>query len=360
MDNDSLKRLLDSNETFRKEPYGKAFGIIDDFVDYLKKGFELGSKVSIEVPRIRSVIFTGMGGSGIIGDVVADFLAGKDVEIRVQKDYFIARGEYDLAVVVSHSGNTAETINSLIELLQRNADQKLVVITSDGILKRIAEKIGAPLITVRGDIPPRYGFPEMLGAALGLLSSLGIIEFHVNEEELEGFQSKLKCDVPYEENLAKQVAAKITQFYPVIYCPRYLKAVGWRLKSQLNENSKIYCSYAELPEALHNDIEALTKDSLVIIPRSFREPKELTYTINALVEILGGDRFVFLKAESMYLVNETIKLIILCDYISLYAAVIKKVNPMQVPLISRLKKINETPKMIYNKASRIFFGVEKN
>ena len=360
MVDDSLKRLLDSSETFRKEPHGRAFAIIDNFVDDLKKGFESGVKVNIEVPRIRSVIFAGMGGSGIIGDVVADFLAEKDIEIRVQKDYFIGRGEYDLAVIVSHSGNTAETINSLIELLQRNPNQKLVFITSDGILKRIAEKIRAPVITVRGDIPPRYGFPEMLGAALGLLSSLGIEKFRVNEEELKGFQSKLKRDVPYEENLAKQAAAKITQFYPVIYCPRYLRAVGWRLKSQLNENSKIYCSYAELPEALHNDIEALTRSSLVVIPRSFKEPKEITYTLDALVEILGGDRFVFLKAESMDLVNETIELIILCDYISLYAAAIKKVNPLQVPLISQLKEINEAPKMIYDKASRIFFGGEKN
>ena len=141
MDNDSLERLLDSNETFRKEPYRRAFSIIDNFVDDLRKGFESGSKVDIEVPRIRSVIFAGMGGSGIIGDVIADFLAEKDVEIRVQKDYFIGRGEYDLAVIVSHSGNTAETINSLIELLRRNPDQKFVFITSDGMLKRIAEKL---------------------------------------------------------------------------------------------------------------------------------------------------------------------------------------------------------------------------
>ena len=70
-------------------------------------------------------------------------------------------------------------------------------------------------------------------------------------EELAG---RIGEDVPLAENPAKQLAARLQGHLPVVYGAGILTEVAHRWKTQLNENSKLWAFYEELPEANHNAI----------------------------------------------------------------------------------------------------------
>lgn len=330
---------LDLPETYSRDLYRRAFGMAADYVRDLREGVERGRLVELGVEAAGRVLFLGIGGSGIICDVASRLLSESGVQAVVRRSYGLGSLDWDLAIAVSHSGNTAETVKPALRLL--DAGVPCIFISSGGALSRLAERYGVPLVRVRGDVPPRYGFPSMLGAALGALEALGLLRVELDYEGLERYRAGLGEDVPLEENPAKRLAERIhSSGLPVIYAYEEVREAGYRLKCQLNENAKAYCCFAEFPEALHNDLEALPEDALVIVPRSFREPPEISRTIEAFSDLVGRDRVVSIRAEAGDLAEELLKLFILADYASLYVAALRGVDPIAVPRMSGLKGLN--------------------
>jgi len=330
--------LLDGEWVYREENYRKAFELVDGYIEAFSDGLKLGRSVKAEEIDVKRVLLLGMGGSGIVCDVAAEILSSKGIAAQVSKEYTAPPGEWDLIIAISYSGNTSETLNSLLRFLDQ--DSRLVAVTSDGRLARLGERLGFKVIRVRGGIHPRYAFPDMLGAILGYLENLGLDLAEINLDEIREFQERLKRDKGVDENPAKEAAIRISKSHPIIYVYREVRLPGYRLKCELNENAKLLCHYAEIPEALHNDIEAIPRDGLIIVPRSFREPYEISKTIDALSRLLGEDRVLELRARSKSYFEEIIELFMLSDYISLYTSVLRGVNPLILHRIERLKDIN--------------------
>jgi len=329
---------LDAPETYSCEPLRGAFEIVADYVHDLRMGLENGRRISINVKPVERIIFLGIGGSGIICDAAARFLSGSDVKTAIQRSYGLGSLDWDLAIAVSHSGNTAETVKPVMRLM--DAGVPCIFITSGGALMRLAERYGVPVIPVRADVPPRYAFPSMLGAALGALEALGLARISLDYDALEHHLSGLREHVPSERNPAKKLAERITSSYPVIYAYDEVREAGYRLKCQLNENAKMHCCYADFPEALHNDLEALPDNALVIMPRSVKEPPEISRTIDALSKLLGEDRIFSIRVDARDEAEELLKLFMFMDYVSLYVAALRGVDPLSVPRMSRLKRLN--------------------
>ena len=330
--------LLDGEWVYREENYRRAFELVDGYIDAFMDGLRSGRSVKAEEIDVKSVLLLGMGGSGIVCDVAAEILSSRGITAQVSKEYVAPPGEWDLIIAISYSGNTSETLNSLLRFLDQ--DSKLVAVTSDGRLAKLGEKLGFKVVRVRGGIPPRYAFPDMLGAILGYLENLGLDLARINLDEIKEFQEGLKRDRVVDENPAKEAAIRISRSHPIIYVYREVRLPGYRLKCELNENAKLLCHYAEIPEALHNDIEAIPRDGLIIVPRSFKEPYEISKTIEALSRLLGEDRVLELRARSKSYFEEIIELFMLSDYISLYTSVLRGVNPLILHRIERLKDIN--------------------
>ena len=207
-------------------------------------------------------------------------------------------------------------------------------------MARVGEKLGVKVVKVRSGVPPRYAFAAMLGGILGYLENLGPDFAKMNLEEIKEFQEELKKDKRIDENPAKEAAVKISKSHPIIYVYREVRLPGYRLKCELNENAKLFCHYTEIPEALHNDIEAIPRDGLIIVPRSFREPYEISKTIEALSRLLGEEKLLELRARSKSYLEEIIELFMLSDYVSLYTSVLRGVNPLILHRIKRLKDVN--------------------
>ena len=330
--------LLDGEWVYKEKNYRRAFELIDRYVDAFVDGLSSGRSIRVEEIDVKRVLFLGIGGSGIVCDVVAEILSSRGIVTHVSKEYTAPPGEWDLIIAVSYSGNTSETLNSLLQFLDQ--EDKIVAVTSNGRLARLGEKLGIKVVKVRSGIPPRYAFPDMLGGILGYLEKLGLDSAKMNLEEIKEFQDGLKKDKRIDENPAKEAAVKISKSHPIIYVYREVKLPGYRLKCELNENAKLFCHYAEIPEALHNDIEAIPRNGLIIIPRSFREPYEISKTIEALSRLLGEEKLLELRARSKSYLEEIIELFMLSDYISLYTSVLRGVNPLILHRIERLKDIN--------------------
>ena len=99
------------------------------------------AKIRIEFGGINNILYLGMGGSAIAGDILYDSLFNQlKVPMQVIRGYDIPLycSDSSLVIVSSYSGNTEEVLHAA----QRAAGQggQLVVITSGGDLEKLAVK----------------------------------------------------------------------------------------------------------------------------------------------------------------------------------------------------------------------------
>lgn len=234
---------------------------------------EVGLQIGVENAREASrslggrtpgkIIVIGMGGSGIIGD----FLKGLGehysfpTEIEVLKSAYIRGGSISgsLALVISYSGETSETLKAVLSMGERPA--ALVGITSGGSLENALSEMGVPILKLPGGYLPRAAFPLMLYSALGLLSELNLTGRLSLGEILNSMSSLEHPDAVSEE--AARLSELLSHENPFfITTHREYMPVGIRLRNELAENAKALALVEELPEWFHNLLEAYLPDEL--------------------------------------------------------------------------------------------------
>ena len=90
-------------------------------------------------PKITSIYFMGMGGSGICGDVFIDLIKGQlKIPIETIKTWDIPNSinENTLVLICSYSGNTEETIKMFNDSINKKAS--VIIISQGGDLTNIA------------------------------------------------------------------------------------------------------------------------------------------------------------------------------------------------------------------------------
>ncbi len=210
-------------------------------------------KVRVEV-KPRSIVFCGMGGSGVIGDYVymLSYTVKDYPPVIVVKDYLLPEfiNSNDLVFIVSYSGNTLETLSCFYKALAKT--RNIVVIASNGRLIEEAEDKGIPYKTIPLNLMPRTALPDMLYAVLGVLDSSGLSLVSLEDavKALEFLASNTKQAV--EE--AKIIAEHLYDRIPVVVTTSRFYGLGFRAKNEFNENSKVPVKVEILPEWGHNDI----------------------------------------------------------------------------------------------------------
>lgn len=204
--------------------------------------------------EVDSIIITGMGGSGVVGDIINDLCNFWNcrLPIIVSKGMRLPRIlSKPLVIAISYSGNTAETIVSAKEALSRGFP--VVGITTGGKLASTLNEVGAPVILIPKASAPRYGLPALLYPALIVLERFNATTV-TNELEkgIIGMENALK-----NIDDAGKVANELMGTVPVIWVTESRKGVGIRFKNDLNENAKYYAVVSVIPEGAHNDIAAI-------------------------------------------------------------------------------------------------------
>ncbi|TRM89917.1 bifunctional phosphoglucose/phosphomannose isomerase, partial [Sulfolobus sp. A20-N-G8] len=129
---------------------------------YLKwdKLFDEAFKLPVFDIKNDIIIFSGIGGSGIVGEI-ANIL---DLGIRFDKKF---KGN-ETPIAVSYSGNTSETISDVYNAISSGSE--VIVITSGGLLEKIANEKKLNIIKVPSGFQTRYAFPYLFTPLTRMIS----------------------------------------------------------------------------------------------------------------------------------------------------------------------------------------------
>ena len=288
----------------------------------------------------------GMGGSAIGGDLAAAALGD-----RLSKPFLTVRG-YELpswapagsaVLCSSYSGDTEETLACYAAAEALGAHR--LVATTGGELAELARRDDVPVVGLPGLLPqPRTAVAYMFCVAAELavlaLAAPRIVT------EIDAAAAHLAERTEVLAARAAEMAEQLDGAVPVIYGSGLTAAVGYRWKTQVNENAKTPAFFSALPEADHNELAGWTRakedaGSLALILLQDRDlhPRERR-RIEITGEVIGPHAAAVLTAEAE---GETptarvLELVMLGDLLSLELAAQRGVDPGPVDAIAELKR----------------------
>ncbi len=300
---------------------------------------------------VAGILFSGLGGSAICGDLFRGAFSDRlAIPIFTNRDYSLPAwvNQKTLAVLISYSGNTEETLTAYREARRRKT--ALGIVSSGGKLSEMAKKDGVPLITVPAGYPPRTALGYLFFGSLSLLDSAGILKVPETSfsELLQAVRKTAAENDPqnnFDENPGRRLAAALKNTIPVIYSAAFLSGTATRWKTQIEENSKNLAFTGNLPEMNHNEVvgwdcpvEALKRLSVIFLrDREDEPPVKKRFAITA--GLLQPRRF-FAEAESTNKnrLARLFSMIVFGDWVSYYLALENGSDPTPVERITLLKK----------------------
>lgn len=324
--------------------------------------FEEGLKIaesfkiekSIRIFHELIILGTG-GGSSVAAGLLRSYLFDElHIPVIINQGYDIPAfiDEDSLVFVISHSGNTEETLSAFEQA--KSSGAQMIAITAGGRLEEKCPENQIPCLIVPPDIGhPRRDLGYIYIPLLVILSKLGLISDKSAEiQELIGMFSKLKqqygADVPVEDNLAKQIAVELYGYIPLIYgSSDYYDSVAWRIKNQFGENSKLMAFYNNIPNLHHDEAvgwempeDLISKFYLILLRDEEldtpRIKKRKDITAEMLSSRMGKVREVYAQGQSR--LCRMFSLVYLGDFITLYAPIYRGVNPTPVDIVNIFKK----------------------
>jgi len=318
--------------------------LIEQFSNQLREAISIGeqSLINKTTVEIRNILITGLGGSGIGGNLANQFCEHElEVPLMVNKDYFIPGfvNKHTLVIISSYSGNTEETLQAFNEAEAKGAH--IVCISSGGKVIEIAKDKGYDHILIPGGNPPRTCLGYSLTQQLFILYKLGLISERpiASLKQIPDFLDKHEKNI---QNLARDLAEDLFDKMPIIYINAKMEPVAVRLRQQLNENSKILCWHHVIPEMNHNELVGWRNEDQNLAVIIFRNEDDYD-KIQKRIEINKG---IFEKYTSnlfeIYSIGENdiekaMYFIHLGDWISYFIAELREMDATEVNVIDFLK-----------------------
>jgi len=323
--------------------------------------------------RPRALVVTGMGGSGVAGDVLSAICGtGCPIPLVTVRDYVLPGwvGATDLVVAVSCSGGTEETLSVAREAVRRGC--RFMAMGAEGSeIEAIARQAGAVFVPVEGPGQPRatlwaLSIPLIAAAVELELIDLGPDPYEELAATLEDLSARCGPAAEPVVNPGKVLARELVGSVPMIWGTSPLSAVAaYRFSCQLAENGKYPSIYSTLPEANHNQVVAFdgwfgggnsaaalddifrdrVEDPLgpprlrLVVLRDTEEHPQTARRREASVR-LAAERGVPLSeipAEGTNPLTRLASLVTITDYASVYLALAYGIDPTPVEIIQRLK-----------------------
>tara|TARA_B100001094_G_C18159867_1_gene788614 strand:+ start:525 stop:1511 length:987 start_codon:yes stop_codon:yes gene_type:complete len=319
-------------------------GYIEGFINQLEKAYEIGvsTEFKIKDKKISNVLICGLGGSGIGGAIVAKFAQSRaKIPFSICNDYHIPTfvNEETLVIASSYSGDTEETLTAVKEAQNKGAE--ISAVTSGGELKDICESNGYNYITIPGGDPPRTCIGFSLTEQIFILIKYGILNSSVLDE-LQSAISLLKLNSEIAKDEADNVAEVLVNKLLVIYSVDQYEPVSMRFRQQLNENSKELCWHQKFPELNHNEIVGWASGNsnmAVVIMRNeddyYRTKERIEFMKKVVKEKGASITEIWSKGDTF--LEKALYLIYLTDWVSLFIANKKGVDPIEIRVIDALK-----------------------
>lgn len=299
--------------------------------------------------QINNIIICGLGGSGIAGQIIAKLMESKvNKPITVINDYDIPffANQNTLVIVSSYSGNTEEISSCILQAQQKNCE--IACISSGGEVAQIATDNKYNWIKVPSGFPPRTCFAYSLIAQHALFQHYGLINDSWKKEAQETIKY-LNTNLNDIQSEAKKLADKLTNKIAVIYSSSKYNGVAVRFCQQIAENAKQLCWSNKFPEMNHNEIVGWTtkNENLSVVFLHFqndheRVSKRMDLTKDVVKQYASDVQSISSKGNSE--LQEVLYMVYLTDWVSVFIAENRKVDPIEIRAIDNLK--NELSQII--------------
>ena len=320
----------------------------------IKESLEIANNVIIEnFIKIDNIIITGMGASGISGDVISHLFRDKiDVPIYVNKEPDLPKWakKNTLTIFISYSGETEETLSSFKIASQKKC--KAVTISSGGKLQDLSEKRGISHIKVPSGYQPRAAIAYLLFPIIIILQKTGILKNKIDQDIdetvniLEEIIKNNNKSISVENNLSKQIAESLYNTIPQIYGWGFYNPIATRWKTQFNENSKLISRVDFIPECNHNDIvgwsfdnDLLRKFSTILFRDKDEESVYLSNRIEFMKRLFEGtvSNIIEIYPKGKSRLAKMLYTMCLGDFVSCYLAILRNIDPSPIDAITELK-----------------------
>ena len=319
--------------------------IIANFEVQLMQALEIVKNSSfIECQKkFENVLICGLGGSGIAGSVVKDLVHDElKIPLVLCKDYHIPAfvNENTLVIVSSYSGNTEETLSAFKQAIEKKAE--IAVISSGGSLLEFAKDKNLNHMVLPSGNAPRAMFNFSVICVMSILEKYNLISDKFYSE----FENSVKILIKNQEKIQKdafEIAKKLENKIPIVYVSQGYGGVGSRVMQQINENSKTLGWVNVIPEMNHNELLGwgTNTDNLLVInlrtPDEFEKYKKRSEISQEIYGKYTNDIF-NIWSNGNSLIENTMYLVNFGDWLSVFIADEKGVDPSEYDIIEFLKE----------------------
>lgn len=350
--------ILDNIPQIKNLDKGRMLASIEALAEQCRQAWR--DLQGVSVPRaysqVKNIMVAGMGGSAI-GAHIIDALYSNELEmpLEIANDYHLPAyvNKDTLVVLSSYSGSTEETLSCLAEAKKKGA--KILVMTAGKDLAKFKKdkKLPGYLFTPRFNPcnSPRMGLGYSLFGLLILFGKMGFIKFGEFEAQkaikvVEKYNRALGVYKKMADNRAKQLAEKMRDKIPFYFSAPPLAGNIHTAANQLNENAKVFSSWACLPEINHHLMEgllfpsAVKKNLVLVFFESFLdEPKiQKRFALTREVAEKRGVEAVSYMLQEKTRLGQSFELLVLGSYASFYLAMLYGIDPTPIPMVDWFKK----------------------
>ncbi len=326
--------------------------VMDRTAERLAPPSDASSTFGEHIERPGNIVFGGVGGSGIIGDMITDYLkVAGDIPVStcrsIQAPAYV--GKETLFVAISYSGETPETLSLLDQAKRKGAT--VLAVGSGGKLLDKAKQFRLGHVKVREGLLPRVALPELLAATMFVIGKAELVKdtgklLRDTAETLRELVREIQPSTPMHENKAKQMADAILGKLPLLLGSEDAGSVLRRFKNELNENSKMPAFCYTLPEGYHDDVEGLKMLGKLAHPQPiFLRDKDETdgqhrtrEQLYRLFTELGIQQLLEIEGSGRNRFQQLLTAVMFGDYVSVYLALLRGVDPSELTLIPRFRE----------------------
>jgi glucose/mannose-6-phosphate isomerase len=327
-------------------------GTVAALPDHVEAGYASGLATTglPSLDGVTSVVFCGMGGSAVAGDVLRQTFRDRlSVPVDVNRTPLLPEyaGPHTLVIASSFSGQTSETLSAVEEAIVRGC--RMLAITSGGRLGALCDEHAIARASVPAGFQPRAALGHLTFAMLGALEAAGLVPSIAADVEetlssIRGLIAGMTPNVPTADNPAKELADWLGDRVPVVWGADGMGAVAaMRWKTQMNENGKVPAWHAAMSELDHNEVVGWVTPfgsmHAVIALRSDHEHREIAARFPLSLDIARGagaeGREVTVPERGS--LATLLSLVTIGDFASCYVGLRHGADPTPVEAIQGLK-----------------------
>jgi len=264
-----------------------------------------GLMQKIKNNEFNRIVFTGMGCSAIVSNMIRGFFAEikHPIQIHVINDYDfqllldnkILSDPQTLIIISSYSGHSKEPIIAYYNCKQLN--ENILFLTSGGKLAEIAKKDGISIIRWKISNPdreyPLFHAPQYFVIILDFMAEMGILSSNYKQELKDTMEYLQNYVTPSLKRHASKIAEKLRNMdITLLATPLWHGSLLKLVKMHLNEIAMAPAHRNHFHEFCHSEVAVFShpkQEHGVII---FRDNNEDSYTadkMNNLINLLSKD-----------------------------------------------------------------------